>query len=274
MATDVGSVYRSSIQVRDGTGSLTNPATKVYTVTLPDGTTQTPAISTDGTGLFHADYKMAVEGLHAVNWVTTSPDMSKTDYENAVVFRSVVGLAEARSFLGLNDTSQDETLRVFMMGATELAESVVGTCVIRTVSDHIPGYVRPAIRLPQAPLPDANAVTSIASVWTNGPAWDATLLNVYPDSGVVEPKDMRGFWFGPWVASYKCGRKVIPVGVVMAVKEIIFDLWATQRMPQADQLEPGLDQTAVYEATMPVGYDIPPHARALLAGVGEIPGFA
>jgi hypothetical protein len=85
---------------------------------------------------------------------------------------------------------------------------------------------------------------------------------------------MMGFYFGPWVATYKAGRRIIPVGVVMAVKEIVFDLWATQRMPLADQLEPGLEETATYEATMPPGYDIPPHAKALLAGVGEMPGFA
>jgi hypothetical protein len=271
----VGAVYRSTIQVRDDTGALTNPATKIYTVTQPDGSTATPTIVSDGTGLFHADFMGAQEGLHSVSWVTTGPDTARTDYENFIVFRSVVGIGEVRDFLHLNDTSQDDMLRVFMAGATELAESIVGTCVVRTITnEHIPGGMRAAIRLPQGPLPDASAVTSITSVWPNGPTWDSTLLNVYPESGVVEPKDMQGFWFGPWVATYKAGRKIIPLAVVLAVKEIVFDLWATQRMPQADQLEPGLEETSTYEATMPPGYDMPPHAKALLAGVGGMPGFA
>jgi hypothetical protein len=69
------------------------------------------------------------------------------------------------------------------------------------------------------------------------------------------------------------GRTVIPSKVVLAVQEIVWDLWATQRMQGADQLEPGLEETAQYEARLPPGYTIPPHAKAMLQS-DAIPGFA
>jgi hypothetical protein len=274
MSTDVNATYRTSFAVRDSTGTLVDPSTVTVTVTLPDQSTATPATTHDSTGNYHLDYVMTQEGLHRFTWAATSPTVSQTDYENAVVFRSVIGLAEARDFLNVLDTSRDPLLRGIMAAATELAEHIVGTCVIRTFTDeHIPGTTRAAIRLPHGPLPTVNAVTSISSEWPSGPTWQGTDLMVYRDSGVVEPKNYFGFWWGPWKATYQAGRTVVPQRILLAVKEIIFDLWATQRMVSADMMTPSLEETAAYETAMPSNYQIPPHARALL-NAEAMPGFA
>lgn len=274
MTSDVGSLYRSALEVRDTNGVLVAPATKVLTVTLPDQTTQTPAVTTDATGLYHVDFQLTQAGLYAFSWVTTGPVTARTDYENAVNYRSVVGLSELRNFLNLNDTSRDDVLRQMAAAATEAAEHIVGTCVIRTFTDeHIPGYERKTIRLPHGPLPDASSVTSISSVWASGPVWSASDLIVYADSGTVEPANMAGFWFGPWKATYKAGRAIIPQRVILAVCEIVYDLWATQRMVGSDMQYPGLSDTASYETAMPADYRIPPHAKALLEAEA-MPGFA
>lgn len=274
MTSDVGSLYRSALEVRDTTGVLVAPATKVLTITLPDQTTQTPAVTTDATGLYHVDFQFTQAGLHGFQWTTTGPVTSRTDYENAVVYRSVVGLSELRTFLNLNDTSRDDVLRQIAASATEAAEQIVGTCVIRTITnEHIPGNVRKTIRLPSGPLPDATSVTSVTSVWPNGPTWGVSDLMVYPESGTCEPVNFQGFWYGPWKATYRAGRTIIPQRIILAVCEIVYDLWATQRMVGSDMQYPGLSDTATYETAMPPDYRIPPHARALLEAEA-MPGFA
>jgi hypothetical protein len=274
MTSDVGSLYRSSLEVRDVTGALVAAATKVLTVTLPDQTTATPAVTTDAPGLYHVDYQLMQEGLHAFSWVTTGPVTARTDYENAVAFRSVVGLAELRTFLNVNDTSRDDVLRQIAGAATELAEGIVGTCVIRTITnEHIPGTVRPVIRLTRGPLPSNTAVTSVTSVWPGGPTWPASALMQYPESGTVEPSNGQGFWYGPWTATYQAGRAIVPQRVILAVFEICFDLWATQRMVSSDLAEPSLTETALYETAMSPDYRIPAHAKALLESEA-MPGFA
>ena len=273
MSTDVNATYRTSLQVKAADGSPVDAASATVTATLPDQTTATPSVTHDSLGNYHVDYVLAQEGLYRFDWQTTGPVTFRTDYENAVVYRSVVGLDEMRDFLDVLDTSRDDILRGIMHAATELAETIVGTCVIRQVTgEHITGTTRQAIRLPQGPLPTVNAVTSITSEWPGGPAWAGSDLMVYKDSGVVEPKNYMGFYYGPWKATYLAGRTVIPQRVTLAVKEIVYDLWATQRMVTADSQMPGLEETAAYETLMPPGYQIPPHARALL-NAEAMPGF-
>jgi hypothetical protein len=274
MTSDVGSVYRTSLEVRDDAGTLTAPATKVLTVTLPDQTAQTPAVTTDAAGLYHVDFPLTLPGLYQFAWATTGPVVIQTDYENAVTFRSVVGMDELRNFLNLSDTSRDDVLRQMAAAATEAAEAIVGTCVVRTVTDeHVPGSQRSLIRLARGPFPTDTAVTSIASVWPGGPSWAAADLLQYPESGTCEPKNRMGFWFGPWKATYMAGRAVIPQRVILAVCEIVYDLWATQRMVGSDMQYPGLSDTALYETSMPPDYRMPPHAKALLESEA-MPGFA
>jgi len=273
MSVEVGSQYRSTLTVTDATGTLVDPATHVLTVTLPDQTTATPSVVRDSLGTFHSDYTLTQEGLHVLVWTTTAPTTSRTDYLNANIFRSIVGIDEARAFINDDDTSRDDILRQIMASATELAEGIVGSCVQRTYTDErVPGYERQVIRLPHAPLVSVTAVQSITSVYAGGPSWTVSNLIVYPDSGTVESADLIPFWWGPWKATYTAGRLVIPQRVQLAVKEIILDLWATQRSYGFGTLEPGPEDTARYEQMLN-SYDMPPHARALLEREA-MPGFA
>lgn len=273
MSIEVGSQYRFTFTVKDATGALVTPTTSVVTVTLPNQTTATPSIVTDSLGTFHSDYTMTVEGSHRFNVTTTGPVTTRTDYVNAAGFRSVVGIDEVRTFLGETDTSRDTILRQVMMAATERAESIVGTCVQRTyTNERIPGQTRQVLKMPHTPLPTDTSIVSITSVFPNGPTWATTDLIVYPDSGTVETLSRIPFWWGPWKATYTAGRLVIPEVVQLAVKEIIYDLWSSQRPFGADSFEPGPEETARWEQML-ASYDIPPHAKSLLQQE-EQPGFA
>ena len=274
MSYEVGTPYRSKLSVVDEDGAPANAASAVLTVTLPDGTTDsTPSVVNDSTGEYHADYVFTQEGLHKFSWVTTVPTTTQTDYQNADVWRSVIGLTEAKNFVNFGNGSNEDILKQIMAAATELAENIVGSCVQRQLTNiRIPGNSKTAIRLPGAPVPTDSAVTSIVSIFPGGPSWTASDLIVSPESGVVQLAGLIPFWFGPWKATYTVGRLVVPQSIQLAVKEIIYDMWSTQRPYGADELEPGPEATARFEQ-MVASYTIPPHALSLL-GTNEMPGFA
>lgn len=273
MSVEVGAQYRSTLTVNDATGALTDPSTRVLTVTLPDQTTATPTPSRDSVGTFHADYTMTMEGLHKFVWTTTGPNTTRTDYVNASLFRSVVEIDDVKNFIGDVSTTSDEILRQIMMAATEKAENIVGICVQRTyTNERIMGYNAQVLKLPHGPLPSITAVTSISSVFPTGPTWTTSDLIVYPDSGTVELASQLAFWYGPWQATYTAGRAVIPEGILIAVKEMIYDLWSIHRSYGSDDLEPSPAETSQWEQTL-VSYDIPPHAKTYLEPY-EMPGFA
>jgi hypothetical protein len=70
---DIGDVYRISTTVTDTAGDLVNAATAVLTVTAPDGTTSTPAVTNPSAGTYHADVTIDAAGRWLWRWATTTP---------------------------------------------------------------------------------------------------------------------------------------------------------------------------------------------------------
>ena len=269
MAIDVGGTYRSEYKVYNDVGVLTPPSTKTFTVTLPDQTTTSPSITTVVAGSYYSDYVIAQEGLHKFVWVTTGPVTSKTDYENAWLYRSVVGLQEMKEYLSQVTTSQDPLIRELMHSATEMAEKIAGTCVITTFTDiDIVRTNKPVIRLPRGPLVNTTNNITISSMWPGGPVWTHTAgtpaLIVHKNSATVEPISQQGFYMGPWKATYTAGRTVVPQRIVLAVKMIVYDLFSIHRGNLADPLSPDYDEMSTMESRIPSGYEMPTQARALL----------
>lgn len=241
---DLGQVYEATLSVTDASGAPANPSAAVLTITLPDGTAVTPAVTLPPAveGLLAVDYPTVQAGLHKAAWVTTGPGTAATDYFSVRQFVSVISIAEAKEHLNkkLTASATDSELRRFMMAATELVESKAGTCVIRpVVNELIPGTCTRLIRLPSAPVPDAASVTSITSLRTGGPSWATADLIVNPSAGTVQSLDWRGFWAGPWQWSGTAGRRVIPERLEHAVKEQLRHLWETQRGAQPPPLIQG-----------------------------------
>lgn len=272
MATDVGGTYRSTYKVYDDAGNLIAPSTKTFTVTAPDQSTSTPAITTIVAGSYYSDVTFTQEGLYKLQWVTTGPNTAKTDYEPAEAFRSVIGLADIRKFLGAKSTLRDDVLREFMSFATEEAERWVGTCVIRTITnDDIPGSNKPVLKLPHGPLPNKNASVTITASYT-GQTWTNPQLIIHPRSGTVETLSHTEFTGGPWTATYLAGRTIIPKRVIMAVQLIVWDLWATQRGIMDDPLRPNFSDEQDFASHVPAGYEMPPQAKWWLKRE-SMPGF-
>lgn len=274
-ALEVGGSYRSAFVVTDLSGVPTD-ATAVLTITLPDQSTVTPSVVHDSAGNYHSDYVFVQEGLHLFNWVATGAvSSSKADYIPVNQFRSVIGLDEAKTYISFDNTGgREDVLRQIMAATTELIEDVAGTCVIRTfTNERIVGRTAMVIKLPHAPLPSVTAVTSISSVWSGGATWLQSNNDfvVFPNSGTVQLRSQSPFYLGPWQATYQAGRAIIPHKIQLAAKEIIYDLWATQRQFGMDDLEPSPQDTARWEQMLSM-YKIPPHAMAMLSAE-ERPGF-
>lgn len=231
---DTGQVYHATLTVRDLTGALVNAATCVLTITRPDGSTSTPAVTNSGTGQYYADYTTAAPGLHKAAWVTTVPGTAATDWFNVRQFVSILSLAEAKAHLtagtgATNWTGDDDELRNFLAATTEVIEAKAGPCARRTVTQ-LTGADETAMQIALNQFP-VISVASVASTWPGGPSWTTAQLDVDTDAGLVNlaPPMVMPFFLGPWIVTYDVGRAIVPERLIHAGKELLRHLWDTQR---------------------------------------------
>ena len=171
---DLGAAQLIAFDVTDETGALANASNVTLTVTSPDGVTDYVPVTNppDVTGAYRVTYLPAAAGHYEWSAVTTVPNAAYGDSFNVRAWRSILSLADARDYLDLRDTSRDNVLRATLAGITQLIERQIGTCVIKPVTgEWIPGDVRDMLRLPSGPVPTATSVTSVASVYPQGPTW-------------------------------------------------------------------------------------------------------
>lgn len=274
-----GQVYRSTYTIY----GLDGPPSKVaLAITKPDGTAEAPAPATGEPAVTGQDYTWTVDytlpaaGLYGFTWSSDSPDTSRpTDWITCTEYRSILSLADAREYLDIRDTSRDEVLLGTLAGITALIERHVGACVIRAVTNEvIPGTTLRALHLPSGPVPAADSVTSVASLYPGGPSWAAGDLVVTPTSGTVRRADGHRFWGGPWQWSGTAGRLVITPDITEGAKAALFDLWGAQRGVSADSIEPSMEEVAAYETGVPPGWRLPPRVTQFLDGEKMLTGFA
>lgn len=235
---DTGQVYHATYTIKNQAGP---PGTVALVITLPDGTTTSPAVGTgaaSGTDWVIAyDYTTTQAGLHKTAWQTTVPGTAATDYFNVRAFASILSLAEGKAHLtggpATTWTGDDDELRNFLQAVTEVVESKVGPCVRRTVTQRVAPAGGGQIVLTQAPV---LSVTSVTSVWTGGPTWTGASLVLDTDAGIVTTQlGAVPFYYGPWDVVHTAGRAVVPERYIHASKELLRHLWSTQR----GQLESG-----------------------------------
>ena len=265
-----GQVYRTSITVTGESGTAEDPDTITVAVTKPDGTAVAPALSPTktATGCYYADYTFPSAGVYKFTWATTGPATAPApDYVTVADYISVISVAEARQFLGAQGVTDDQ-LQDVCMAATLLAETVAGTIVTRAFTDVLPGRHAHRLVLPHGPLPADDSVTSVTDA-DGDQTWAAADLITEPAAGRIRRADRRPFTGGPWTTVYTGGRTVVRGLIVQGVKEILWDLWATQRGLTTDSDAPALAEAAAFEQAMAIpgglpGYRIPPRALAYL----------
>lgn len=276
MPFDLGDSVRLEAECRDAAGTLTTASTAVLTVTLPDGTTATPAVPAPGqAGKYRVDYVPAQVGRYSVRWVFTTPNSAYTD---AFDVREqtpplILSLTDAKAHLNITTTTHDEELRGWIESVTAGIEQLAGVCVRRTVIEkqNVPASGVSALALREIPV---LSVTTVAAVRTGGTSYAVADLDVDGPSGVVERKD-GGLLCGPLRVTYTAGRTAIPANITAAARIILQHLWRTQYgASRAGAAIGGGDDFLVTEQVPGFGYAIPNRALQLLQPDRLPPGVA
>lgn len=257
---DLGASWPIAFDVYDEDGALANANTVTLTVTLPDGTTETPVVANppEVAGQYRLTYLPELAGRYSWSAVTTVPNAAYGDMFSVRSYAPLISLAGAKAHLNITrpSTDGDAELRRFIAAASELVESKVGICARRAFTDRVMDGAR-GIVLPRRPV---LSVASVTSVWPGGPVWHAADLVTDLEAGITAPLAVP-FWWGPWDVAYTCGRAVIPERFEHACKEQLRHLWETQRGAQPPAVLPGEE---VYTATSGWSFSVPRRVLELL----------
>jgi hypothetical protein len=230
-----GGMYPIAFDVLDASGVLTHAASVTLTITLPDGTTATPAITDAAvTGQYRLSYQTTIPGRYTAHAVTTGPVTSWDDEFDAAAtpWPAMVSLADAKKALGMDpaDHTFDDLLREYLAGVTGAVEDYKHEVIVRrTVTDELDlcgsGWYGSArrFRLWSAPVISLTSVTS----WDGAVTWDVTQMRVSP-SGVVR------VMAGPPVTGlvdviYIAGLLQIPARYKRGALVVLQHVWETQR---------------------------------------------
>jgi hypothetical protein len=224
-----GAVYPIAWDVRNDTGALVNASAVTLTITLPDGTTATPAVPAPTVaGQYRYDHQSAMAGRHTAHAVTTGPitvyddewDVSETPW------MAIVSLADAKNQLNMDpgDHSADDELRQYVAGVTGAVENYLHETIVRQqVTDEIEVCQARRFRVWHSP---AISLVSVVS-WDGTQTWDVTRMRA-ARSGVVR------VMAGPPVhglvdVTLLAGYQVVPANYRQGALVVLEHVWETQR---------------------------------------------
>lgn len=266
MPFDLGSNVRLEAECRDPGGTLTTASTAVLTITLPDGTTATPAVPAPGeTGRYRVDYVPAQAGRHAVRWLWAAPADAYTDSFDVrqAVPPMLVSLAETKRHLQLTRADRDDELRSWIETVTDNIEGLVGVCVRRTVTEVHSIQPSGVMELCLRRTP-AIALTAVTGVLTGSNGYTVGELHLDGELGIVRRLDGNRLT-GLLQFSYEAGRVIVQSGIRDAAKIILQHMWRTHYgASRAGAALGGGDDFAVTEPYAGWGYAVPNRAVQLL----------
>jgi hypothetical protein len=272
---DLADTVRLAADSKDVGGTLSNATTVTLTLTLPDGTTTSPAVTNPPaqTGRYTYDYTTVQAGRHLVRWVFTTPNNAYTDAFDVreAAPPLIVSLADAKTHLNITSTTHDEELRGWIESVTRGVEHLAGACVRRTVTErHDVSATVGALTLALRKTP-ALSLTSVVAILDGGTDYMVADLDLDGETGIVQRLD-GGRMVGPLRVTYTAGRAVIPATITSAAKIILQHLWRTQHPAGRPSL--GGEDYSVTEQVPGFGYAIPNRALQLLEPDRLPPGVA
>lgn len=267
MTRDLGDIVPLGITVRDVNGALVDAQSITLTITLPDGSTTSPAPAHPSLGTYTYDYVATQVGRHAVRWVTATPNTTYSDAFDVqpADMGGLISLSEAKEALNIpaGVTTDDEEIRRVLATASEMVESVTGPMLRRTYVELVEGG-GPSLILRHPPV---LAVTSITGPFIASPGYQAADLVLYPDSGLVRRAPMGYqvcFPAGQLTVTYSAGRAVIPASVQQATGIILDHLWQQQRGWSSRPTVRGESGVVGSDTGAPMGFALPSRAVQLL----------
>jgi hypothetical protein len=248
----------------------------VLTITLPDGTTSTPAVPDPvDAGQYVVDVPAATAGRHSVRWTFTDPGCAFTDMfevspaEPPLILR----MADAKNHLRITTPDDDDDLRDWLVTITEGIEYLCGPVCRRSVSEvqDLPFNGQRTFVLRKVP---ALEITGTEPMIQGGVSWTPDLLDLDGATGVVRRKD-GGLLWAPLRVLYIVGRMQTPQSLTSASKIILQHLWRARY--GSSRALPGIGGGEDFDVTQPVpgfGYAIPNRALQLMEPYRLPPGTA
>lgn len=290
-----------TLSLTDGAGDPVNvsPA-PVVTITLPDRTTATPAVTSPATGTWTlADpWTVTQAGHHLWVWswsgayVAASPVVDSFEVRESPDV-TIIALSEAREILKVpsGDTSHDNDIRGYSTAITEWVEKNVGVVVTRQVTELVRAQGRvltlghPPVRTDLGTTLDTtnrrdgsttNGLVSITPLLTYGFMYDISDLLVDGPTGIVRhvaglPFFYSGDPYAQYEAVYWPGRKVIPWGITEGCKIALKHIYAVERGGSPSRaVSYGESETV----SIGLGYAIPNRAAELILTHADSTGRA
>lgn len=239
-------------------------ATVVLTVTLPDLTTATPAV-TESSGTYSATVSTPQAGRYRLKWSIAATSKVYTDILDVWPAdpRFIVSVDEMISAIRQTTTvaaTDRSDMRLFIAAATPVIEDVTGAVLVRTVTQTEDGGKSGVALYERA--------TAITSVTVDGTALAAGVDYVWNENAAVlyagSTSAKSHFSDGQQnvVIVYSVGSSTIAANVRMATIELVRHWWQWGRQTHRAAL-PG-DSPATPMSTTPAGYAVPTRVLELL----------
>lgn len=271
----------------DTAGTPQNAASVTLTVTLPDGSTAAPTVTTSGTGVYNAAYTTTQAGHHIVLWVATDstyPGAFADTFEVQVLSDpTILSAAEARDILQVTGTSLDARIQGWNGSATNVVEYMCGPVVQQVVTETLPARGL-EMQLSKPPVISLQAWTQVPAELANlgitvpvpaspmirtrvyGIEYPLTQLYCDPRRGIVTHTGGLPFYYADYVWQYKAGRPVISFAIYEATKIILEHLYQVYRGGIGAQDVAAGESVTVLPG---FGFAIPNRAIELLVSSGE-----
>lgn len=263
---DLGDLIPLAVEIRDANGALANAGAMTLTISLPDGTSITPAFTNPSVGRYEYYYVPTMPGRYVARWVATG--LNSSAYVEVFDIRPadpgyIISPVDAKRALNidLTDTSNDEELRSMIEAITKVIEEIRDeTIVRRTFVERIRPHGMRRWVLKHHPLLAITSLTREVDAYTWAPT-DITITDT--DIGEISAGLYAPWLWGELTITYVAGYSVIPASYIEAAKIILKHLWQAQQTPGMGRspFAAGGDDTTVI-----AGFAIPNRALELLGG--------
>lgn len=280
-----------SVRVVDNAGVPTNATTVVATVTAPDLTTQTPAVTNSSTGAYSATVPAAAQaGTYLVRWVATGAFTFVCEQQFQVQPRAVeqvVDLPSVKAHLNLNlgDTSQDPELLGFILAAGPIIRDIIGPFLPETHVEFFDGGAQ-TVSVSWQPLMSVQSVYEyyglagfLLTEQPLGSQSTAFGFTVDYATGVLTRRAFGGgaaqFARGDKnvQVSYTAGRVSIPFNVRLGALELIRHNWQMTQQGGRGRMRSSVGGGGD-EMSVPIGFAVPDRVVEMLAPHRRPPGIA